>query len=225
MDTAIPLSPNQRPPHPSRDQAIVDFIGRHGVVTIDHVIEALGLTRTTAYRRTAACVEGRLLERFQFLNLEPSLLRATRRGLRYAGLALKPARVSFASIDHRLRSASTAQLLAQEFDPSQILSERQLIHAERLEGKPLFSARLSKSRLHRPDLAVQTDDQTIAAEVELSPKNPRRLEAIMRAWKEAAWVTEVRYYVQSGATRRGVERAIQRAEASDRIHIFEAPPR
>lgn len=221
MDTAIPLNSAGQ----SSDRAIVDFVGRYGVVTIDHVIEALGLARTTAYRRIAACVEGRLLERFQFLNLEPSLLCATRRGLRYAGLALAPARVSFASVDHRLRSATTAQLLAKEFQPSQILSERQLIHAERLAGKPLFSARLPKSRLHRPDLAVQTDDQTIAGEVELSPKNPRRLEAIMRAWKEATWVTEVRYYVQSGTTRRGVERAIAKVDASDRIHIFEAPPR
>lgn len=47
----------------------------------------------------------------------------------------------------------------------------------------------------------------------------------MRAWKEATWVTEVRYYVQSGTTRRGVERAIAKVDASDRIHIFEAPPR
>lgn len=218
MDTAIPI-------HQNHDWAIVDFIGRYGVVTIDHVVASLGLARRTAYRRTAACVEGRLLERFQFLNLEPSLLCATRRGLRYAGLALTPAKVSFASVDHRLRSASTAQLLAQEFDPSQILSERQLIHAERLAAKPLFSARLPKSRLHRPDLAVQTDDQTIAAEVELSPKNPRRLEAIMRAWKEATWITEVRYYVQPGPTRRGVERAIAKVDAADRIHLFEAPPR
>lgn len=207
------------------DRAILDFVGRYGVVTIHHVIEALGLTPRTAYRRTAACVEGNLLQRFQFLHLEPSLLCATSRGLRYAGLRLKPAKVSFSSIDHRLRSVTTAQLLAEEFDPTQILSERQLIYAERLAGKPLFSARLPKSRLHRPDLAVQTPDQTIAIEVELTPKNPQRLVAIMRAWKQATWVTEVRYFVQEGPTRRGVERAVEKMNASDRVRIFEAVAR
>lgn len=207
------------------DRAILDYVGRYGVVTINHVIEALGLTSRTAYRRTAACVEGDLLRRFRLLNLKPSLLCATSRGLRYAGLRLKPARVSFSSVDHRLRSASAAQLLAHEFDPVHILSERQLIYAERLAHKPLFSARLPQSRLHRPDLAVQTPDQTIAIEVELTPKSPQRLTAIMRAWRQATWVTEVRYLVPAGPTRRGVERAIQRVQASDRIHIYDAPPR
>ncbi len=208
---------------PSR--AIVDFVGRHGVVTINHVIDALGLSPRTAYRHTAACLEDRLLQRRDLLALEPSLLSATSRGLRYAGLRLRPAKVSLSSVDHRLRSASTAQLLSQEFSPSQVLSERELIHAERLVGEPLFSARLPNGRLHRPDLAVQTNDQTIAIELELSAKNPRRLEAIIRAWKEASWLTEVRYFAQAGVTRRAVERAIGKTDSSSRIRLFDAPLR
>lgn len=221
MDTSIPLRPARQDPA----RAIVDFVGRYGVVTINHVIEALGISRRTAYRHTTACVEGRLLQRLQLLDYKPSLLCATNRGLRYAGLRLRPAKVSFGSIDHRLRSATTAQLLAEEFAPDQVLSERQLIYAEHLAGKPLFSALLPNSRLHPPDLAVRTPNQTIVSEVELSAKNPKRLATIMRAWKEATWVSEVRYYVQPGVTRRAVERAIQRADASSRVRIFEAPHR
>ena len=180
MDTAIArpqLRSHPHPPRRNRDRDLVAFVGRHGVVTIDHVMAALGVGRTSAYRRTSACIEARLLERFELLRLEPSLLRATRTGLRYAGLGLPPAVVSPGSLDHRLRSASTAQLLTREFDPATILSERDLILAERIEGKPIFSARLPAPRLHRPDLAVQTDDRTIAIEVELTPKAPRRLAA------------------------------------------------
>jgi hypothetical protein len=59
--------------------------------------------------------------------------------------------------------------------------------------------------------------------LDLSPKAPRRLEELIRAWKKATWVTEVRYYTQPGPTRRGVERAIAKANASDRIKIFDAP--
>ena len=227
MDTTITQPPLRSHPHPlqqNRDREIVNFIGRHGVVTMQHVIEALGLGRATAYRRTSACIKARLLERFEFL-LEPSLLRATRRGLRYASLSLSPVVVSPGSINHRLRCASTAQLLADEFDPSEVLSERELIQTERIEGKPIVSARLSRSRPHRPDLAVLTDTQTIAVEVELSPKNPRRLEAIIQAWKGATWLSEVRYYCEPGPTRRGLERAIEKTQTSDRIRLFGAPLR
>jgi hypothetical protein len=208
-----------------RDRAIVDFVGRYGVVSTPHVTQALGLAPRTAQRHIAACVEGRLLDRFRLLAGEPSLLCATSGGLRYAGLRLKPATVRLASLEHRLRCASTAQLLVQEFDPSQILSERQLIYAERLAAKSLFSAPLPNSQLHRPDLAVQTPDQTIAIEVELSAKNPQRLTAIMRAWQQATHISEVRYYAKPGPTARAVERAISKASATDRIHLYEAPPR
>jgi hypothetical protein len=228
MDTAIShpqLRSHPRSQRKNRDRELVDFIGRQGVVTIEHVMAALGFGRATAYRRTAACIEGRLLERFQFPLLEPALLRATRRGLRYAGLGLSPVTVSAGSVDHRLRCASTAQLLAEEFDPDQIFTERELIQVERIEGGPIVTARLPGSRPHRPDLAVLTDDRTIAIELELSPKAPRRLEEIIGAWKQATWVTEVRYYCEPGPTRRGVERAIQAAQASDLIHLFEALPR
>lgn len=218
-ETALALK-GQDPSH-----SIVDFVGRHGVVTINHVIDALGLSRRSAYRYTAACLEGRLLERRELLASEPALLCATSRGLRYAGLRLRPAKVSLSSVDHRLRCASTAQLLAKEFAPDQVLSERQLIYAERLADQPLFSALLPNSRLHRPDLAIQTNDQTIAIELELSAKSPQRLATIMRAWNEATWVSEVRYYVQPGVTRRAVERAIQNAGASSRVRIFDAPQR
>lgn len=250
----------------NRDRAIVDFVGRYGVVSTPHVTQALGLAPRTAQRRIAACIEGRLLDRFRVLAGEPSLLCATSGGLRYAGLRLKPATVRLASLEHRLRCASTAQLLVQEFDPSQILSERQLIYAERLAAKSLFSAPLPNSQLHRPDLVVlpspassdlpslhsgdakhaRTRKQArehsggderelvraeemrlklIAIEVELSAKNPQRLTAIMRAWQQATHISEVRYYAKPGPTARAVERAISKASATDRIHLYEAPPR
>jgi hypothetical protein len=70
-----------------------------------------------------------------------------------------------------------------------------------------------------------TDGQTIAIELELSPKGPRRLAPIIVAWQKADSVSAVRYYVESGPTRRGVERAVEQVGACDRIQIFEAPRR
>jgi hypothetical protein len=282
----------------------------------------LGVGQAAAYRRVAACIERGLLERLDLLRAEPSLLRATRSGLRYAGLGLPVAIVSPGAVDHWLRCAGTAQLLAAEFGAERILTERELRLLERLEGRPIASAKLGElpsghPRLHRPDLVVLPaghplvrfhqeggapssaapdgnqvrrtgeDDEAfsslaadprtrgagsttdgssgsrrpssprtqegwqgertdscvtrrhptedtgmrsvsaglIAVEVELTPKAPQRLLQIIRAWRGADWVAEVRYHCAPGATRRGVEKAVAKTYAADRIRVSGAVAR
>src|SRR5215204_4049124 len=99
--TRIPL----RSPAPAargrRDRKLVSFVARHGAVAIDHVMVAMGAGRTATYRRIAACAERGLLERLEPLRGEPSLLRATPEGQRYAGLGLPATPVSAGQVDHR----------------------------------------------------------------------------------------------------------------------------
>jgi hypothetical protein len=265
-----------------RDFELVDIIGRQGVVAIEHVMARLGVREAAAYRRVAACIERGLLERIDLLRREPSLIRATRAGLRYAGLGLPVAVISPGAVDHWLRCATTAELLAAEFGVERVISERELRAAERLEGKAIASAKLGElpsghPRLHRPDLVVlptrwtdpdyisasdwgaswpsssrtqggrrrertevreqagPTEDnemrsatgltQPIAVEVELTPKAPRRLLSIIRAWRGAECVDAVRYYCAPGPTVRGVERAVGKAYAEKKIQILEAVTR
>jgi hypothetical protein len=213
-----------------RDRELVHFVGRHGVVSIEHVMAAMGVGRTATYRRVAACVERSLLERFDLLRSEPRLLRATHAGIRYAGLGLPVAVASPGSADHWLRCASTAQFLSEEFDPAQILTERELVLAEQIEEAPIVSAKVGEwldgsPRLHRPDLAILTEEGPIAVEVELTPKAPRRLKGVIKAWRRASWVTEIRYYCAPGPTRRAVERAVAEMRASERVRIFEVVAR
>jgi len=210
---------------PRKDHELVNFIGRHGIVCIEHVMTELGVRRAQAYRRVANLIEAGLLERLDLLSAEPSLLRATRAGLRFAGLGLPLAVVSPAAVDHCLRCVSTAQLLAGEFDPTQVLTERELILWERIEEHPIASARVGERHLHRPDLVILTADRPIAIEVELTPKAPDRLRQLIRAWRRASWVGEVRYYCAPGPTQRGVQRAVAKMCAEDRVRIFEVVPR
>jgi hypothetical protein len=93
----------------------------------------MGVGRTAAYRRVGACVERGLLGRLGLLRGKPSLLRATRAGLRYAGLGLGVAVISPGSVEHWLRCASTSLLLAEEFGADRILTERELRLLERTE--------------------------------------------------------------------------------------------
>src|SRR5680860_1193203 len=186
-----------------RRRASVRVSGMDG----DRLAANWGSRCSAAYRRVAACVERGLLERLALLRDEPSLIRASREGLRYAGLGGLPVGViSPGAVEHWLRCASTALTLEAEF-AGRVISERELVFAERLEGRPLASAKLGElpgggPRLHRPDLVALCGSRAIAIEVELSPKAPRRLEAIMRAWRRADGVAEVRYYCAPGTTRR-----------------------
>jgi hypothetical protein len=208
---------------------LVRYVGRHGVVSIAHVMEAMGVGRTAAYRRVAACVEGGLIERLELLRSEPSLLRATREGLRYAGLGLPFAVISPGEVPHALRCASVAQYLGNNFGHGKVLTEREIVLVEQLEGRRIASAKLGeqgdgKARFHRPDLAVFAKEGTIAVEVELTPKAPRRLEALIRAWRRAGWVAEVHYLCEPGQTYRAVERAVAKARAESKIAVIEGVP-
>jgi hypothetical protein len=222
------------PPAPPRDRdhELVRFVGRHGLVAMRHVMAELDVGRTAAYRRVGGCVEAGLLERVDLLATEPGLLRATRDGLRYAGLGLPLANVTPGAVDHMLRCTTTAQLLAKHYAHDQVLSERELVLAEQIAGKAIASADLGehkgKTRLHRPDLAVLTEEGVIAIEVELTPKAPRRLYALIRAWRWAIGsrtVKEVHYHCAPGQTRRALERAVSKVRAEEFIQIGEAVAR
>jgi hypothetical protein len=306
----LPLQPSPSLTHGGRDRELVSYVGRHGIVAIGHVMAALGVGQASAYRRVSTCIDRGLLERLDLLRREPSLIRATRAGLRYAGLGMPPAVVSPGAVDHWLRCATTAQLLAEEFGAERVVTERELALAERHESHPIASAKIGelpdgRPRLHRPDLVVvpaghplfslrgdgpssvecsdgsrpaahartrepaglptgqvsgsgsqgpssprtqgggrasaldvrERDPRTedtgmrsvpaglIAIEVELTPKSPKRLRQIIRGWRRASWVDEVRYNCEPGQTRRAVERAVEKLHAGDRIAISEAVPR
>jgi hypothetical protein len=219
----VPTSDSPR--SSNRDQELVRYVGRHGLVAIEHVIDALAVGRTAAYRRAAACIEAGLLERLAVLRSEPSLLRATAAGLRYAGLGLPLANVSPANVGHWLRCASVAGRTERYFGAERVLSERELAFAERLEERPIASATLldaGRRKTHRPDLAVLTDSGVIAVEVELTPKAPRRLEAILHAWAAATHVAEVHYLCAAGPTHNGLQRALAK-QSAEKFALAELP--
>jgi hypothetical protein len=222
------------PPSPprDRDQELVRFVGRHGLVAVRHVMAALDVGRTAAYRRVGSCVEAGLLERVDLLRTDPGLLRASREGLRYASLGLSLAKISPGSVEHMLRCTSTALRLGEHYGHELVRSEREIVLAEQIAGKALASADLGerggRTRLHRPDLAVLAEEGTIAIEVELHPKAPRRLYALIRAWRWTigmGTVSEVHYHCAPGQTRKAVERAVEKVRAEQFIQIGEAVSR
>jgi hypothetical protein len=213
-----------------RDRELVWLVGRLGVLTVEQAMRATGTGRTATYRRVAALIEAGLLERLDLLRSQPSLLHATREGLRYAGLAMPVAKVSPGAVDHWLRCATVALDLGECYGRDRVLTEREIVATEALEDRTVAKARLNggdyRERFHRADLAVLAEAGVIAVEVELTPKALRRLEELIRAWRSAVGggeVSEVRYLCEPGQTRRLVERVVERVRAERFIQIGEAP--
>ncbi len=216
-----------------RDRELVRYVGYHGLVTIGHIMAAMKVGQAITYRRVARCIEAGLLERHAVLHSEPTVIRATQGGIRWAGLGLPVASLSPGGVDHYLRCASVAQVLRDEFD-ERVFTEQQVALAEAIEQTRIASTEISdlpdgRPRFHRADLLV-SGEKPIAVEVELTPKAPYRLRSIIRAWRRAQCVTQVRYYCREGAAHRAVTRAVQAVgadeteEAREKIVVIEGVP-
>jgi hypothetical protein len=207
-----------------RDRELLIYVGRQGIVSLDHVRTAMAAGRSVTYERVSRCIEMGLLERFEVLRTEPSILRATRDGLRYAGLGLPVAAISPGRIEHDLRCASVALKLAEKVGLGLVIPEREIAFMEQHTGKPFASAEIEASSgrasSHRADLAVRMGSGELhAVEVELTPKAPRRLEEIVRAWRRFRGVDCVVYLCREGKTYRGVKRAVERTQAGESVLV------
>jgi hypothetical protein len=216
-----------RAPADGRDEQLLRLAARFGLLEVAHVMQALGVGRTSAYRRVAELTDAGLLDRVPPLRRGPALVRATREGLRYAGVPAMPVAVPRpGEVGHCLRCAALAIRLEADLagGDGELLSERELTLAERVEGRPIASApvtRHGRPGLHRPDLAIIDADRVVACEVELSVKAPRRLEEIVRAWRRASHVDEVRYLCGSPGVRRAVRRAVAATHADEKVRVEE----
>lgn len=216
----------------SRDRELVRLVGRHGAMTIEHVMMAMKCGRTASYRRVARCVEGGLIERCAIPGVSSTVLIATRAGLSYAGLGLPVAAISPATITHTLRCTFLAIRIEQLHPESRLFTEREIILEESIRGKRIASVAVGRfrgrSKMHRADLLVESEGENgerllAPVEVELTPKSPARLRGIIAAWRSAVVAGRfplVQYSCAPGQTRRAVQRAIASAKAKGAVAII-----
>ncbi len=69
-----------------RDAEIVDWIGRIGAASAEHVMRRFGMSRSTAYERLNSLTKDGLLEHHGVLFARPGMYTATSAGLRWQGL-------------------------------------------------------------------------------------------------------------------------------------------
>jgi hypothetical protein len=213
---------------PSGEQvAILQWTARMGAVTAEAMAAHMGTTIGSARARLSAAERDRLVVRRQPLVRQPALYAITRAGLRASGLqGLDPCRVSAANALHLIVCSGVAAALERCYPDHRVLGERELRRDERERGLPLTSAQLGvrsdgTPQLHAPDLVLGAGSDVeppVAVEVELTTKAPRRLVDICRAWARCRGVAGV-LYLAPDEVARALERAIDRADAGERIVV------
>jgi hypothetical protein len=239
--TSKPRSkPKPKPARTPERVAIVRWTVRMGAITAEALADRLDVTVASARGQLQVLEKAGWLSRKRLLAQQPALYTATRAGLRVAGLqGLDPCRVSASNANHLIVCAWVAAALERCYPDHAVLGERELRRDERERGVPIASARLGIAPdggrlMHRPDLVLSPEDSQagqegglpVAVEVELTVKAPRRLAEICRAWARCRCVAGV-LYLAPPEVRRALDRAIDRAQAGERIAVvaLDAVPR
>jgi hypothetical protein len=232
-----PKARNKLAPTPEQ-KAIMQWTACMGAITDEALADRLDVTVNSARGQLQVLQRAGWLSRKRPLAEQPALHTATRSGLRVAALqGLDPCRVSASNANHLIVCAWVAAALERCYPDHAVLGERELRRDERERGVPLASARLGIAPdggplLHRPDLVLWPEGSEdegglpVAVEVELTVKAPRRLADICRAWARCRCVAGV-LYLAPPEVRRALDRAIDQAQAGERIAVvgLDAVPR
>ncbi len=207
--------------------AILRWTARLGAVTAEALAQHEGRTLASARARLLAAERAGLLCRRRVLADAPALYTLTRAGLRASGLrGVEPCRVSVSGAPHAIACAWVAAALERAYPDHEVMGERELRQEERESGAQLASACLGAGPdgplLHRPDLVLWPQDSQgrlpVAVEVELTVKAPLRLLEICRAWARCRCVAGT-LYLAAAEVQRPLARAIERAQAGERIVV------
>jgi hypothetical protein len=204
-----------------RDIEVLGFIARYGVVPREAVATWAGTARTATIARETRLRRAGLLRLHRSFAGAPIAI-CTKAGLLASGHPeLQTARLSAAALSHDTVVAGLAARL--ERGGECLLSEREILAAERAEGERLYSAALKGNRYHRPDLIRLGPGGAgaEAIEVELSNKGAARLDELLRAWRRAILERRVERVVYrcTPRTKRYVERAIERTKTAGLISV------
>lgn len=204
----------------ARDLEVVELLARYGSVPREVVARWAGSGRTVTLERERRLRHAGLIEVLRGPAEGERLLLATASGRRACGRPeLLPARPSPATLRHETVLAAFGARL--ELAGERVLSEREILAAERSAGERLYSADLGRGRFHRADLLSLGPGGPEAIEVELTGKGAARLDALLRAWRFAVAEGRLRRVVYHcpPRTRRVVEKALARTATAPMVEI------
>ena len=207
----------------ARDQDILRWIGRHGMVTVEQVAPRFfahegGDGKPAAYKRLHKLCERDLLRRDRCPHLHvPDLLRLTTAGAKVAGVGLRPARLVVAQVPHALALVDLTEQLLGAHPGAELTTERQ-VRAQRHAAMRAGARRPGEGRVADAVLRLPSG-KTVAVELELTPKLSKKVEAIIGAYA-AERFDYIWWYVPAGAVAR-YRQLVQRNRAADYMDVRE----
>lgn len=203
----LPLRSTGRVEITDRDIAILTWVARHGIVTVEQITRKFFPTRqgkSAAFQRVRKLCDSRpaLLQRDRTHYREPSVLRVTTHGARLTDVGLMPARIVPAEIHHALALVDLAEELLAEHPQAVLLTERER-RAERYRDK---RAGRRKTTGRIPDAVFLFEaggstssgskkERTVAVELDRSPRSRMDAENVIKAYLQEKY-TEVWWYVR-----------------------------
>lgn len=169
-----------------RDIQILQWTGRHGVVTPEQVAarffrrdgEDVGMR--VAYRRVQVLETLDLLRRDRTFWRAPHVVRLTPAGARLADAGVKEAPLVLRDLEHSLALVDLTEKLLVEYPGSEIITEREL-RARRLRERQ--AGERPKAAGRTPDaLLCLAGGETVAIELDLTPKRDWQYARIARAY-------------------------------------------
>lgn len=181
-----------------RDRAILQWIGRHGIVTRDHVANRFFARgdgqagKWAAYRRVRILIELGLLQQDHTFWREAQVLRLTTSGARFADVDVRPARLVLSDVRHALAVVDLTEFLLSELPKSTVLVTEREIRTVRLRDVRLDPSIVGTGRM--PDAELQKGGSRIAVELDLTPKRSALYEEILTSYMQQRY-DEVWWYV------------------------------
>jgi len=205
-----------------RDIEILQWVGRHGLVTPEQLGRKFfrrgkdQIGQRAAYDRIRKLVELGLLQRLPTFYREPHVLRVTKVGADLAGNDVGPANLVLSDVRHAIALVDlTEQLLTQT--KGAILETEREFRARRHRAMREGNARVGKGRI--PDAVLTlSNGEPVAVELDLTSKRSRDIERIIISFQYER-VKHVWWFCTSKEITERVREVVRRRRADDFIEV------
>jgi hypothetical protein len=213
-----------------RDTEIIRWMTRHGVVTREQVGRRFfgrpaenTYGKWATYRRVRAlCELGLILSDKPYAN-QPEVLRATREGARIANVGLRPAPLVLSQLRHSVEVVRLTEDLLSENAGAELTTERELRaqrYRERRDGtREAEEGRAADALLRIPSTGPGAEGiETVAIELDLSRKDRRAMDRMVRQYDYENDIDKVWWYVMPGRVER-TRALVSELNAEDRFEV------
>lgn len=222
--TYVPVAAKSRLQITERDIAMLVWIARHGLVTMDQIIRKWFPTphgRSAAYQRVQKLCAAAppILQRDRTHYRHPSIIRITTQGATIADVGLGPAKIILAEVPHALAIVDLAEELSAQYPEATLLTERERRaqrYREKKAGQRKGTGRIPDAVFLFPATGT-TKERTVAVELDRTARSRADAETVVRAYVSERY-TEVWWYVRAHRVE-AVREIVKRLRTDDFIEV------